>query len=114
MTTPFQWVITVQGRIYNNHCQSDPVFFNHLCVPAELPETFKEAAEVAYDHCREEEGIRVLRLDHDTGSFIDQTSEIVHYIAHNLVDRRDVEEHGIPNWVEDAYKDVDIVIEGDV
>ena len=87
-------------------------FYNNLAHAEELPENFKDACYMAYDHCKDCTSIRVLRLDRDTNTFEDQTNKVELFVAQNLLDRRD-EEHGFPEWAQDAYNSLEIVLEGD-
>ena len=78
----------------------------------QLPETFEDACHLAYDHCSECSSIRVLRLDPDTLTFEDCTDRVAFFVAQNLLDLRD-EEHGFPEWAQEAFDALEPVLEGD-
>tara|TARA_R100000544_G_scaffold19512_1_gene9382 strand:- start:556 stop:918 length:363 start_codon:yes stop_codon:yes gene_type:complete len=109
MTQSFQWLITSSGYFQHG---TEKKFYNDLAHAEELPENFEDACYLAYDHCKDCTSIRVLRLDRDTNTFEDQTNRVELFVAQNLLDRRD-EEHGFPEWAQDAYNSLEIVLEGD-
>ena len=109
MTQSFQWLITSSGHFMHD---TKKTFYNNLAHGTELPENFEYACHLAYDHCKDCTSIRALRLDLDTNTIEDQTDKVAYWVALHLLDRRD-EEHGIPEWAQEAFDAIEPVLESD-
>jgi len=103
MTQSYQWLITSTGSFGYD---KQKVIYRNLCISEELPENFEDACHLAYDHCKDDESIRVLRLDRDTNTFEDQTDEAAYFVALHLLDPSD-QEYGFPEWAQDAFDSID-------
>ena len=106
---PYQFLITSTGSFQHG---TEPVQYKDLTHGTELPENFEDACHMAYDHCKDCSSIRVLRLDPDTLTFEDCTERVAFFVAQNLLDLRD-EEHGFPEWTQEAFDALEPVLEGD-
>jgi|TARA_R110000824_G_scaffold57261_4_gene155958 hypothetical protein len=105
---PFQYLITSSG-VSGTYSEADTGDYG---IDQFMPENFEDACLMAYEHCKDAVSIRVLRIDRDTSTFVDQTNEVAYWVALNLLDRRD-EEHGFPEWAAAEFNSLDIVLEGE-
>jgi len=103
MTQSFQWLITSTGSF---GFDKKKVSYKDLSIAEELPENFEDACHLAYDHCKDDESIRVLRLDRDTNTIEDQTDRVAYWVALHLLDPSD-QEYGFPEWAQNAYDSID-------
>ena len=97
MTQPYQYLITSSG-VFSNKLTGKETHYRNLCVGDELPENFQDACGMAYDHCLNCDTITVYRIDRDTGTFTNQTNEVIRYVAEYVIE----DGEDVPKWVEFA------------
>jgi len=103
-----QYLITSSG-VSGTYNEADTEDYG---IDQPMPEKFSDACLMAYEHCKDAVSIRVLCINLDTNTFVDMTEDVSYWVALHLLDRRD-EEHGFPEWVQEAFDSIEPVLEGD-
>jgi|TARA_R110000782_G_scaffold106231_2_gene194431 hypothetical protein len=98
-----QYLVTSSGTIVRDGLVKFE--FNDLTVGEDMPDTFEDAAHMAYDHCKDDKSIRVLFLNHVDGTLSDATDQVAHFVADNLYTQD--EDFIIPEWAQIAFDRLD-------
>ena len=86
--------------------------YKNMQIADDIPRTLGEAAGAALDHFKDEEAIRVMKLDYNAMTMQDVTLDAIYFVAQNILDLRD-DDSSIPDWARPVWESLDHEVEAD-
>ena len=107
-----EYLVTANTSINLRNLGTHLFKYDNMQIADDIARTIGEASGQAYDHFKDEEAIRVMKLDYNAMTMKDVTLDAIYFVAQNLLDLRD-DDSSIPDWARHVWESLDHEVEAD-